>query len=203
MSDEKDLVAVNLPDCVVVTSASAIKVNTVKKFLGELFPQRHFTVVGVKAILGINEQPVGDEAEEGAFNRICSAEAIVEAQEPGIPRAYVSIENGIFEIGTGTWEDKAVAVIKLPDGRTFSAISPRGVLFPKEAVDAALAKAGGFKDNTAASIIAEIFAAKGQQIDKQDPHSVLTNGEFSREEQMMSAISAALLKVVVLQRNNT
>ncbi|MDO8514354.1 MAG: DUF84 family protein [bacterium] len=180
-----------LPDSIIVTSASAIKVGTVKKVLLELFPKRNFNVVGVKAQSGINEQPVGDEAEQGARNRIQSAEGLVGTEAKG-PHAFVSVESGIFDDGNGGWEDKAVAAIKLPNGRVCVSVSPRGVQFPTEAVEAARAKDGGFKENTVGSVIAEMYAARGIKIDKQDPQSALTNGEFPREQQMMSAIKGAL-----------
>lgn len=184
-----------LPDLVVVTSASAIKVDTVRKVLEEIFPKRKFNVIGVKATSGVNEQPVGEETEQGARNRIESAESLVESEHPGHERAMISIENGIFPDEKGGWEDKAVAVIKLPDRGVFSAVSPQGVPFPIEAVRAAQAKEGGFKDHTVGSVIAEMYAEKGIEINKQDPHSALTGGSFSREEQMTSAIKEALLKV--------
>lgn len=189
----KALESLNLPDDIVVTSASAIKVDTVKKVLKDLFPNRHFNVLGVKASSEINEQPVGiEETELGAKNRITSAEKL--AEKSNEPRAFVSVENGIFKINNTQYEDKAVVVIKFPDGQIISSISPRGVIFPAEAVETTLKKEGGFKDHTVGSTIAEMFANRGIEINKQDPHSALTNNEFTREDQMISAIEETLKK---------
>jgi non-canonical (house-cleaning) NTP pyrophosphatase len=188
----KSLEGLELPKDIVVTSASAIKVDTVKKVIAQIFPNKEFNIVGVKASSGINEQPLGEvETALGARNRIASAESLVEPSQS--PRAFISVENGIFKINDSEYEDKAMVVIKLPDGKVYSATSPRGVIFPVEAVKATLEKEGGFKDHTVGSTLAEIYAAKGIPLNKQDPHTTLTNGEFTREAQMISAIEEALI----------
>ena len=183
-----------LPDSIIVTSASAIKIKTVQKALQKFLPCRQFNVIGVKASSGINEQPVGNETEQGARNRIESARGLIPSELSSTQKAFLSIESGIFPTEQGTLEDKAVAVIQLPDETSFVGTSPRGVEFPQEAVEAARAKEGGFEKNTVGSVIAEMYAAKGITIDKQDPQSALTNGTFTREEQMISAIREALLR---------
>jgi len=185
----------DLPNHIVVTSTSAIKTGAVKKILSELFPTRNFEIIGVKADSGISEQPVNEETEQGAKNRIRSAESLSTISKLQKGSAFVSIENGIFSNENGEWEDKAVAVIKLPEGKMSSALSPKGVLFPVEAIEATRAKEGGFQKNTVGSVIAEMYATRGIQIDKQDPHSALTEGNFTREEQMISAVREALLKL--------
>jgi len=193
----KTLENLNLPNSIIVTSASAIKVETVKKVFKTLFPDREFDVVGVKTKSGVNEQPVGEETELGANNRIADAENIVGLNE--VPHAFVSIENGIFKISNNRYEDKAVVTIKLPNGQTFSETSTRGVEFPEEVVQATLQKEGGFAKNTVGSTIAEEFAGKGVTINKQDPHSALTNGEFSREDQIISTLEEVLKKAAAKQ----
>jgi non-canonical (house-cleaning) NTP pyrophosphatase len=152
----KVLEGLNLPNSIIVTSASAIKIEIVKKAMKILFPKQEFNIVGVKAVSGVNEQPVGkDETELGANNRIASAEGLVEKSTE--PRAFISVENGIFKITDKQYEDRAVVVIKLPDGQVYSATSPRGVIFPIEAVEVTRSKIGGFKNNTVGSTIAEMF----------------------------------------------
>jgi|SRR3989344_18497 len=185
----------NLPNHIVVTSTNAIKTEAVKKILSELLPTRSFEIIGVKADSGINEQPVNEETEQGAKNRIRNAESLPAISKLQKGSAFISIENGIFSSENSAWEDKAVAVIKLPDGRISSALSPKGVLFPIEAIEAARTKEGGFQKNTVGSVIAEMYAARGIQVNKQDPHSALTEGSFTREEQMMSAVKEALLRL--------
>ena len=188
--------SLQLPETIIVTSGSAIKIETVRTFLQEILPGKNFNVVGVKANSGVNEQPVGDETEQGARNRIESAESLVPDELATAPKAFVSIENGIFQMPDGTWEDKAVAVIKLPNNRIISALSSQGVVFPQEAVAGAQAKEGGFKDHTVGSVIAEMYAAEGKEIDKQDPHSALTNGAYTREQQMKDALRSVLTKAL-------
>jgi len=186
--------SLDLPNHIVVTSTSIIKTGAVKKALNELFPTRTFEITAVKAVSGINEQPLNEETEQGAKNRIRSAESLLGINQQD-KTAFISIENGLFSNENNEWEDKAVAVIKLPDGKMSSALSPQGVPFPLEAIETARTRGGGFEKNTVGSVIAEMYAARGIQIDKQDPHSALTEGAFSREDQMMSAIKEALLKI--------
>lgn len=186
----KPLESSRLPDSIIVTSASSIKVETIKEVLRALFPDRNFDVVGVKAKSTVNEQPVGDETELGARNRIVDAEHIV--QDLNTPHAFISIENGIFKINEDEYEDKAVVVIKFPDGEIFSKISSRGVLFPKDAVKKTLEKPGGFKDHTVGYTIAEIFAERDIEVDRQDPHKTLTNSEFTRRDQITGTIKDIL-----------
>jgi non-canonical (house-cleaning) NTP pyrophosphatase len=179
-----------LPDSVIVTSASLIKVETVKKVLAELFPDRQFDVVGVKAKSMVNEQPVGDETELGARNRIEDAEQIV--QDTDTPHVYISVENGIFKISEDKYEDKAIVVIKFPNGKIFSKISSRGVLFPIDAIKKTMEKPGGFKDHTVGSTLAEIFTKQGIEMDKQDPHKTLTDSKFTRRDQITSTLKETL-----------
>jgi len=189
----KALEALALPKSIIVTSASLIKVDTVKKVMGVLFPNREFDITGVKAKSGINEQPVGEETELGAKNRISDAEQITGFDEPHV---FISVENGIFPTNNNEYEDKAVIVIKLPDGRTFSEISAQGVIFPVEAIEATKEKVGGFKDNTVGGTIAEIFDKRGIKIDKQDPHSALTNNTITRRDQITNTIEDVFRKII-------
>ncbi len=182
-----------LPQTIVVTSGSEIKIDTVRGALAELFPGRSFMVKGIKADSGVNEQPVGKEAEEGARNRIRHAVDTLKKDEPTTEGAFISVESGIFQVDDNEWEDRAVVVIELPDGRTFRGES-KGVKFPTEAVEEARSREGGFKNHTVGSIIAEQFNAKGIFADKQDPQTALTGGTFTRKQQMLGAITAAFLK---------
>ncbi|HYD93641.1 MAG TPA: DUF84 family protein [Candidatus Paceibacterota bacterium] len=178
-----------LPSSIVVTSGSAIKINTAAKALSNLFPNRTFNVSGVKVPSGVDEQPVGDMTEQGALNRLANARA-GQDEVARAETAVVSIENGIFETADG-WEDRAIAVIQLPNGKPIAHIS-RGVSFPTEAVEEARRR--GFKEHTVGSVLVEQYAKQGITIDKQDPHTTLTNGQFTREAQMIEALQGALAK---------
>lgn len=193
-SVEKDraiLEKLNLPNTIVVASGSAIKIELVRKALQKLFPSRSFTVEGVKAPSGINEQPIGSETEQGARSRLLKAQEIFTENHTDIETAYFSIESGLFEASPGEWEDRAVVVIGLPDGRTFSSISV-GVHFPTDAVEEARQLEGGFAQHTVGSVIAKHFAEQGIEVDKQDPQTALTGGAMTREMQIMGAVEQAL-----------
>lgn len=177
-----------LPKKIVVTSKSNIKVEAVGKALSEIFHDKEFEVVGVKAKSGVNEQPVDDETEIGALNRITSAEEILIEQYGDISEtAVISIENGIFKGENGKWEDKAVVAMKLPNGNIYKAVS-QGVAFPREAVEATKQKDGGFAEHTVGETLSQQYAEQGIIIDKQDPQSFLTKGKLSRDIQMNSVI---------------
>ncbi len=186
----------SLPDYIIVTSQSAIKINAVKKFLAEFFPDKDLNVISVKAASGVNEQPVGEETELGAKNRIIDAEKILKERSDNLPALFISIENGIFKNKNGEYEDRAVAVIKFSSGEAYSSISSLRVLFPNESVEETLRKEGGFKDNTVGTTLAETLAAKGIKIDKQDPQSFLTDNRITREVQIIEALEKAFEKAV-------
>ncbi len=178
-----------LPSAIIVTSGSAIKINTVAKALAALFPNHPFNVSGVKVASGVDEQPVGAMTEQGALNRLANARA-EQDESARSETAVISIENGIFETPDG-WEDRAIAVIQLPNGKPIAHMS-RGVPFPTEAVEEARKR--GFAEHTVGSVLVEHYAQKGIALDKQDPHTTLTNGEFTREAQMIEALTGALAK---------
>lgn len=190
----------DISDTIVVASSSAIKINGVEKAARELFPGKNFKVIGVqKADSEINEQPINNETEIGARNRLKNAKQEVELTNPRLNPTYVSIENGLFQEKdsetnqpTGEWEDRAVVIVMLPDGTTTSVVSD-GVRFPKDVVEETRLKGGeseGFKKYTVGSQLAE----KGIVKNKQDPHSDLTNGAFTREMQMVSVVQQAFIE---------
>ncbi len=176
----------NLPRTIVVTSGSVIKINAVEKALALLVPGRAFEVRGKKVASGIDEQPVDTDTEKGARKRAENARSEQSEQEKK-ESAVLSLENGIFPV-SGGWEDKCVAVLELPDGRSFS-FESSGVVFPLDAVEEAKRREGGFKEHTVGSVIAERYGG-----DKQDPHSTLTNGAVTREMQLIEAIKGVLEK---------
>ncbi len=185
-ADRRTFEKLQLPKNIVVTSGSAIKINAVQKALNMFFVHNTFMVTGVKVDSGVNEQPVGGETETGARTRVANARGLQSAEEQN-GSAVLSIENGIFSVGDG-WEDRAVAVLTLPGGKTFSFTSS-GVSLPNDAVDEARKKEGGFVHHTVGSVIAEKYGG-----DKQDPHTTLTNGAFTREQQLIEAIRGVFLE---------
>jgi len=96
-----------------------------------------------------------------------------------------------------TYEDRAVAAIRIPGFPTIVQISPgsEAVQFPKEALLAARDAPGGFSHHTAGSKLAEL----GIVANKQNPHLELTanrpGGPLPRQDQMARVILRALLRL--------
>lgn len=207
-----------LPSEIRVPSKSAIKIDVVSGVLEAIRPNMRFNVVGVTAPSEVNEQPVGIEAIDGAMNRLHNgrlADGLVTA-------AWFCIENGIFAVSEGNsnlvlphrgldietqgidvspeyqpaaeYEDRAVAVLAIPGYGTTAEISiqDEAIIIPRIAVRAAYNDTGSFGIHTAGSKLAEMGLVR----DKQDPHIDLTNGEFSRREQMTRVIIRALTRLV-------
>jgi len=191
---QKEMERLNAPTDVVVSSGSEIKINAVREALKVLMPKREFSVHGIAASSEINEQPVGEETEKGAKNRLRNAEKEWKRDHTETAM-FVSIENGLFEEHLGDekrWTDKSVVVIKTADGKEYSFVSG-GVIFPEDAVMATMAKGEngtGFVTDTVGKTLLEM----GKVINKQDPHSDLTNGAFTRNQQMTGAIIGCLVR---------
>lgn len=196
----KALDKLDISGTIVVASSSAIKIKGVEKAVLELFPRKTFKVIGVqKADSEIIEQPINDETEIGAKNRLKNAKLEIELTNPELHPTFVSIENGLFQETDpktnqpiGEWQDRAIVVVLLPDGTTAIAISD-GVRFPKSVVEETRLKGGkdgGFKKYTVGSQLAE----KGIVKNKQDPHTDLTQGVFTREMQIVSAVQKAFVE---------
>lgn len=188
-----------LPPDIGVASESMIKISTVAEVLDQFQPETEFTITGKGVPSGVSEQPLGQEAIDGALNRLSG---IVKLGD-GATRACFAIENGLFKVsGTGDldlstlfdptadYEDRAVIAISLPGRLPFVHISPAedAVRFPRDAVRAAHDAPGGFTEHTVGSILYKT----GQVRDKQDPHADLTDGKLPRKVQMARALLTAL-----------
>lgn len=100
--DLADVASLPIPKTVLVTSASAIKVDTVQDVLGIVMPDTNFNVAGVKAASDVAEQPLGQIAIDGALNRLNNGIRMREADHPGDPTTvvWISIENGLFVVSS-------------------------------------------------------------------------------------------------------
>jgi hypothetical protein len=206
--------SLELPNDVSVTSGSAIKINTVADTLHLVKPNQLFELTSLKAPSGVAEQPVGRVAIDGALNRLHGALQALDNPQS----AVFSIENGLFRVSDdycepisdasefllssegadlssefdpeAEYEDRAVSAIKIGDHPIVVHISPKSeaVPFPKKAVLAAHQRPNGFNKHT---VGAELFAM-GLVSDPQNPHLELTNGTFSRQEQMMRVMIRTL-----------
>ena|SRR6185436_14817521 len=139
----------------VLTSCSAVKIAALDEAIRQLGWDAE--IVAVKSPSGVNEQPLGDETERGALNRIRSARQA----HPGAD-TYVSIENGLFEEG-GEYVDRAVVVAERADGRRAMARSG-GVVFPYVFVEETRRR--GFATTT----VGQVLADRGIVSRHDDPH---------------------------------
>jgi len=142
----------------VLTSCSAVKIAALNEAIRQLGWDAE--IVAVKSPSGVNEQPLGDETECGALNRIRSARQA----RPGAD-LYVSIENGLFEEG-GEHVDRAVVAAERADGRRAMARSA-GVVFPRIYVEEARRR--GFQMTT----VGQVLADRGIVTRHDDPHLTL------------------------------
>jgi len=208
----KQIAALDIPETVVVSSASPIKVNTVRDTLKILCPDRHFEVEGVKAPSGVDEQPLGQTSIRGALNRLENATRSRGTNAGAEDFAVISIENGLFRESHGysqdvdlheeidpraEYDDRAVAAIKIPGHKVVTQISPtsEAVRFPKSAIMAAVHAKGGLAENSAGSKLKEV----GAVADNQNPHSELTRnrpgGPLPREDQMARVIARGIMQL--------
>lgn len=100
--DLQGIAALHIPDDIGVSSTSGIKTTTVEDGLHIAQPARDFGVEGDKVASGVNEQPLGQDAIDGALNRLGNLVAKREADDPGssATRADFSVENGLFRVST-------------------------------------------------------------------------------------------------------
>mmetsp|Transcript_33387 Transcript_33387/g.59165 ORF Transcript_33387/g.59165 Transcript_33387/m.59165 type:complete len:191 (-) Transcript_33387:5-577(-) len=171
------------PMKVVVASTAVMKVAAVQKLFATA------QVEGVKAASGVRDQPFGhEETIQGALNRLEDAKLQAPAAD-----LYISMENGLFEVCTRPDHvmgfDLAWVAIEDSAGRRSLAHSA-GVEMPAAAV--AVAKESNFS-RTAGSQVAHSAncTRTSDLVDPQDPHKYLTNGDCSREELLLSALSVA------------
>jgi len=75
----------------------------------------------------------------------------------------------------------------MPNGKIYKDASSDGVEFPIDTVLATQQKEGGFAKHTVGETLAQQFEAAG--IDKQDPHSFLTQGKFTRRDEINSVLT--------------
>ena len=173
-----------------VASTSAHKIGAVKNVLESMGPTvERYTVEGVRAASGINEQPVGhEETLQGAFNRLNNMKEQLRTRSAetniDILKILVSIENGIYR-AADRWFDIAYVVIE--DNRGNIAISPSaGIEYPSQFVDETRNR--GFASTTVASVMAEKLQDASIET---DPHKYLTGGRITRQQLLEEAFEAA------------
>lgn len=104
---------------IIVGTTSALKIEAVQAVFKDSI------ITGVKTSSGVPEQPIEDQTETGANNRLREARRLRPDAD-----MYIGIENGIF-YDNGNYIDKAIVIIENKDGEQQSACS-LGVVFPEE-----------------------------------------------------------------------
>lgn len=102
-ADLEKIAALPIPIDVCVTSASAIKIDTVRSTLHIFKPDVSYVAEGVKAPSDVAEQPLGQTAIDGALNRLRNGKLIRNEShaDNSSLKAWISIENGLFRVSTG------------------------------------------------------------------------------------------------------
>lgn len=139
---------------IVVGTTSALKVKAVQAAFEDA------TVIGVKTSSGVPEQPLEEETEQGAKNRLSEAKRLHPDAD-----LYIGIENGIFN-EEGNYVDKAIVVIENRDGQQQIEHSV-GVVFPERYY--LEARERGFDNITVGQVMFEAGFVKT----KDDPHADL------------------------------
>lgn len=146
---------------VIVASKSQLKMDAVILALGD--PET-YQVIGVDVPSGVNEQPVNEETQVGAHNRVENAMKLINSGD-----IYIAIENGVYE-DHGKILDKAVITVKCRHSdnscTVYEAFSD-ALEFPKECFD--IAKARGFEKTT----VADVMLEQGLIESSKDPHKSL------------------------------
>lgn len=77
---------------VIVASENPVKIQVAEKVFTSVFPNEDFEFVGVKAISGVPDQPMEEEARLGAKNRLDYIRENYKGAD-----FYIAIEAGLFE----------------------------------------------------------------------------------------------------------
>ena len=155
-----------------VTSQNKLKVDAVKKaysFIGD-----SLEVFGYEADSGVGEQPIEEQALQGARNRISDIRSKID----GLDR-IISIESGIF-MEDGKWLDKAVIVIYNPHDDKENIAYSDAVIFPDKYVK--IARQKGFDTTT----VGQVMEDEGYVKNRKDPH--LTISGISRQTYLENTI---------------
>ncbi len=79
---------------VVIASENPVKVNVAKRAFAVMYPGEEMTFVAVKSDSGVSDQPIGDETEQGALNRLAFIRGNYKDAD-----FWISQEGGLFRDG--------------------------------------------------------------------------------------------------------
>lgn len=137
-------------------------------------------VFGLDTKSGQNEQPIGfEETFSGALTRAKSVQKVYPSD------VVIGIESGIITIKKPMPICLDLAVIVVLFEKQMIITTSNGMVFPQQYYK--YAKRKGFEKTTVGSVVASKLGG-----DRTDPHSILSNGELSRQETLVKAIEVAL-----------
>lgn len=168
---------------VIIATKNKGKIEGATQAFAEYF--KEFEIEGIAASSDVSEQPVNDEIEKGASNRVKNVRKIAEEQGKEADY-YIAIESGITN-RLGEWTILSIAVIEDKDGFKSWGVSP-GFPVPQkyvqEIIETDLGKVmdGIFHE-------AELRAGKGGI-------NLLTKGKITRIGQTKEAFIMALTQFI-------
>lgn len=90
---------------VIIASSNPIKVNVAKRAFSSVFPEEEFEFVAIPSESGVPDQPMNNETEQGALNRL----TFIRTQHPDADY-WISQEGGIYEEGDRLYNRAWIAV---------------------------------------------------------------------------------------------
>lgn len=178
---------------ILVASLSKIKINPVQGWHDKEFGNGTFKVEGIDVPSEVSNQPIGwFETVEGGLNRLKNA--IV--RRKGV-FGYVSLESGLIMSSLSEpeyWEDR-VFMCGVIGGQKFYGVS-RGVIVPPYFVNL-IEKAGKSITWGELEYTSQLRAgADSRLLNPQDPHKTITDGKYSRTDQLDEHIDFMLRDLI-------
>ena len=161
-----------------VTSKNGIKIDAVRSIYENLGYM--VEIYGYSTDSKVGEQPINDETELGAMNRIDSMKNV-----RGLDK-IISIESGLF-YEDEKWIDKAVVVVYDVKSKEYSIAYSKGVEFPKVYVE--VAEFMGFKNIT----VGELMKRDSYIDNAKDPHSSIGK-KIPRQQYIENTLMSILEK---------
>lgn len=166
----------------IVGSPSEYKLSAVREACLEL--GLNYEVTGLEVDSEQNEQPVGlSETTAGALTR---AE---KAQKKDFDAIAIGIESGIIRTGGPHFVSIDLAVIVAIFEDDIIITTSNGMQFVEEFVE--IAQERGFKHTTVGAVIAEFLGGN-----KNDPHSLVSDGTVSRKETIKNGVKIVMNQAV-------
>lgn len=181
---------------IILGSTSKHKIAALQQVFQEVYPDVQCFIKGVKALSGINEQPVGHtETLQGALHRLSHAKQLIQSESYDF---VVAIENGIVPVeieGVTQWFDVGWVIVENFAGIRAFACS-NGVEMGTRYVEEARKR--GFDTTTVGAVMAEQCPG----LEATDPQLFLTSNLVPRSEMLKQTLKTALGELQRKQSHN-